>query len=122
MSNHRKLREAPSERPAEPDPSPSADRTGKALKGYLEVLSEVIRQGAEDEIESEMRKWEATHRLREARKIIASASDALAIAVVHFVGCGKPDQARACQKIADALWDQYIAISDLRRQLTEEEQ
>lgn len=59
MNNHRKSQEAPSERQAEADPSPSSDRAGKALKSYLEVLSEVIRQCAEDEIESEMRKWDA---------------------------------------------------------------
>lgn len=59
MNNHRKSQEAPSERPAGVDPNPGEDRAGKALKSYLEVLSEVIRQCAEDEIESEMRKWGA---------------------------------------------------------------
>lgn len=59
MNNHHESQKAPSERPAEAAPSPSADRVGKALKSYLEVLSEVIRQCAEDEIESEMRKWDA---------------------------------------------------------------
>lgn len=59
MNNHRKLQEAPSERPAGADPSPSEDRTGNTLRGYLKFASETIRQYAKDEIDSEIRKWDA---------------------------------------------------------------
>lgn len=75
--------------------------------------------------------WEATHRLsedrathliREARKSTESAIDALYTACVHFVECGKPDQAMACRDTAHALEAQAAAIDDLRRRLTAEEE
>lgn len=37
MNNHRKSQKAPSERPADPNPSPSADRTGNSQEGAKET-------------------------------------------------------------------------------------
>ena len=59
MNNQRKSQEAPSERPAEADPSPGEGGTGNTLSGYLKFASGAIRQYAEDEIDSEIRKWNA---------------------------------------------------------------
>ena len=44
MSNHRKLREAPSERPADTDPSLSADRTGNGQEGAKEPRTEHTKE------------------------------------------------------------------------------
>ena len=44
MNNHRKLREAPSERPADPAPSPSADRTGNSGEGAKETRTEHTKE------------------------------------------------------------------------------
>lgn len=76
-------------------------------------------------------KWEATQMIheargreliREARKSTESAIDALYIACVHFVECGKPDQVMACRDTAHALEAQAAAIYDLHRQSTAEEE
>lgn len=59
MNSHHESQEAPSERPAEADPSPGEDGMGNALRDYLNFASEAIRQWAKDEIDSEIRKWGA---------------------------------------------------------------
>lgn len=59
MSNHRKLREAPSERPAGFDPSPSEDGLGNSQDGAKETRTDGIRQLVEDMVDFEMRKWNA---------------------------------------------------------------
>lgn len=76
-------------------------------------------------------KWEATHMIhearathliRKARKSTESAIEALYIACVHFVECGKPDQAMACRDTAHALEARLAVIDDLHRQPTAEEE
>ncbi len=46
MNNQRKSQEAPSERPAEADPSPSADRTGNSREGAKETRTEHTKEEA----------------------------------------------------------------------------
>lgn len=44
MNNQRKSQKAPSERPADPDPSPSSDRTGNSQDGAKETRTEHTKE------------------------------------------------------------------------------
>ena len=46
MNNHRKSQEAPSERPARPDPGPSSDGTGNSQDGAKETRTGQTKEEA----------------------------------------------------------------------------
>lgn len=46
MNNHHESQKAPSERPARPGPSPSADRTGNSQEGAKEPRTEQTKEEA----------------------------------------------------------------------------
>ena len=67
-------------------------------------------------------KWMATRLLWDAKRSTETAFGQMASAAINFDRCGQPEQGRECLKMANILGGQSIAINDLYRQLTEEEE
>ena len=67
-------------------------------------------------------KWTATRLLWDAKRSTDTAFEQMNSAAINFDRCGQPDWGRECQKMAGILGGQGIAINDLYRQLTEEEE
>lgn len=67
-------------------------------------------------------KWTATRLLWDAKRSTDTAFEQMTSAAINFDRCGQPERGRECQKMAGILGGQSIAINDLYRQLTEEEQ
>ena len=66
--------------------------------------------------------WMATRLLWDAKRSTETAFGQMTSAAINFDRCGQPERGRECLKIAGILGGQSIAINDLYRQLTEEEQ
>lgn len=67
-------------------------------------------------------KWTATRLLWDAKRSADTALEQLNSAAINFDRCGQPDRGRECLKMAGILGGQSIAIDDLYRQLTAEEE